>query len=303
MILIEEIQNAAVDSKCDLGTLLRKCKVLASRLGSKPLEDWLFWESNGYPEDVEVPDYRIWRLEIKGHFFGPFGSGIKYAPIPMICLPEKARKLYEKYKCRQSIAAIEEALKKIDKGPLQVSTGDLAVLLGTDVYEGQNCAQAWAEFASGNLVELLNAVRNRILDFALAIWKEEPMVGEIANQTGGGLKSTKVTQIFNTTVYGGSANLVGSASDATIEFNVNCNDFESLERLLSAKLVSDEDIKDLREALQKDTRPTSKQGFGPSVSSWVARMMEKAANGSWKIGIGAAGTLLAQAISKYYGLL
>jgi hypothetical protein len=31
-------------------------------------------------------------------------------------------------------------------------------------------------------------------------------------------------------------------------------------------------------------------------------MVRKAADGSWKIGIGAAGSFLAQAIAKYYGL-
>ena len=87
MSLLEDIQNAAVDSKSDLGTLLRKCKLLAARLGSKPLEDWLLWESNGYPDDIPVPDYRIWRLEVKGHFYGAFGAAFQNAPIPHLCLP------------------------------------------------------------------------------------------------------------------------------------------------------------------------------------------------------------------------
>lgn len=62
MTLLEDIQNAAIDAKSDLGTLLRKCKLLAARLGSQQLEDWVLWESNGYPADVNVPDYRIWPL-------------------------------------------------------------------------------------------------------------------------------------------------------------------------------------------------------------------------------------------------
>jgi hypothetical protein len=45
MTLLEEIQNAAVDATSDLGTLLRKCKLLAARLGSKSLEEWVIWES------------------------------------------------------------------------------------------------------------------------------------------------------------------------------------------------------------------------------------------------------------------
>ena len=87
LTLLEEIQNAAVDASIDLRTLLRKCKVLAARLGNGPLEEWLVWESNGYPENADVPDYRIWPLEVKGHFSGPFGSGIKNAPIPNAVLP------------------------------------------------------------------------------------------------------------------------------------------------------------------------------------------------------------------------
>ncbi len=57
MSILEEIQQAAVDANSDLGTLLRKCKVFAARMESQPLENWLIWESNGYPDEVEVPEY------------------------------------------------------------------------------------------------------------------------------------------------------------------------------------------------------------------------------------------------------
>lgn len=302
MSLLVEIQNAAVDSKSDLGTLLRKCKLLAARLGSQPLEDWLLWESNGYPEDVDVPDYRIWPLELKGHFAGPFGSGIRNAPIPWVCLPEKTRDAYQNYKCRQSIASIEELLRSSDKGTLRVSTADLAVALGTKVYQYQNCVQAWAEFGAGNLIELLNTVRNRILDFTLAIWKEAPTAGEHTDQSEQKIEANRVTQIFNTTVYGGTASLVGSASDSSITFSVLHNDFASLEGALRANSITENDINDLKTAIQTDGQIKKKGIFGPRVSSWIAGMIKKAANGSWNIGVGAAGNLLAQVISKYYGL-
>src|SRR5579871_3717688 len=87
MGLLEDIQNAAVDGRSDLGSILRKCKLLASRLGSKPLEDWLVWESNGYPPEVDVPDYRKWSLQIRGHFAGPFGSQVNYVIVHrFVCL-------------------------------------------------------------------------------------------------------------------------------------------------------------------------------------------------------------------------
>lgn len=301
MSLIEEIQQEAVDSKCDLGALLRKCKVLAARLGSQSLEDWLIWESNGYPDHVDVPDYRTWPLELKGHFRGAFGSGIENAPIPLLCIPKKFRDKYQNYKCRQSIATIEQLLKGDHGGTLHVSTGDLAVLLGTKVYQGQNCVQAWAEFGAGALVELLNTVRNRILDFSLAIWKEYPDAGSNLSKADKNIEPAKVTQIFNTTVYGGAANLVGTASESQIIFDVTTNDLSSLERVLRANNVSDQDISELKVALQEDPPAKAEGRFGPRVSTWVSKMVGKACEGGWGISIGAAGKLLAEAISRYYG--
>src|SRR5207302_4008803 len=126
-------------------------------------------------------------------------------------------KHYEQYECRQGIASIEAALKTDSAGALQVSTGDLAVMLGTRVYQRQNCIMAWAEFGAGHLVELLNAVRNRILDFALAIGKLDPNAGEEDGEHATSpLKPFKISQIFQTTVYGGSATLVGSASNSSL---------------------------------------------------------------------------------------
>ena len=302
MTLLEDIQNSAVDAKSDLATLLRKCKLLAARLGSQPLEDWLVWESNGYPDNVEVPEYRVWSLQVKGHFSGAFGSGWRNLPIPLALIPEKARKSYERYECRLSIANVESALASTKGGIIQVSTQDLAVALGTKVYEDQNCLQSWAEFSTTNFVELVNTVRNRILDFSLALWKEEPLAGETKGTPAHGFGPSKVTQIFNTTVYGGSANLVGSAYDSSLSFHILTNDFTSLENVLRENGIKTEDIAGLHTAIDSDQPPDSPQSFGPKVSSWIATMAEKAANGTWKIGLGVAGSLLAKAIAKYYGL-
>jgi hypothetical protein len=301
--LLEEIQNEAVDTNSDLGSLLRKCKVLASRLGSQPLENWLVWESNGYPDDAEIPNYRIWPLHVKGHFSGPFGSGMRNVQIPTICLPKEAREQYRRYECKQSIASIEQMLKGSKEGVYQVSTGDLAVVLGSKVYRGQNCIQAWAEFSASNLYELLNAVRNRILDFSLAIWKEKPSAGDLSKPSEGNvLEPSKVTQIFYTTVYGGTANLLGNVIESKVSLSVIHNDITSLENVLRDNGVIDEDLERLRAAIESDDKPNEKDRFGPRVSSWIESMIKKALDGGWKVGIGTAGALLAHAISKYYGL-
>lgn len=91
--LLRQIQDEAVDGKADLSTGLRKCLVLASRLGHEPLKNWAQRELNGYPKTSEVPEYRVLHgLESFGHFLGIGGSGLKDAPLDSFRLPESIRK-------------------------------------------------------------------------------------------------------------------------------------------------------------------------------------------------------------------
>ena len=302
MSLLEDIQNAAIDASIDLGTVLRKCKFLAARLGSQPLENWLIWESNGYPEGVPVPEYRVWSLQVKGHFAGAYGSGLRNAPIPLGLLPKDVRGSYNEYEFRLSIATVESALEENDSGIIQVDTGDLSLTLGANVYKDMNCLECWAEFSTTNLVELLNTVRDRVLDFSLAVWKDQPNTGETNSKVSQPLSSDKITQIFNTTVYGGAANLVGTANASSVVFNIVSTDFESMRRALLANGVSEEDVAELRKAVDSDEKPKSPGQFGPNVSSWISRMMKKASEGTWGVGIAAGGNLLAQILSKFFGV-
>lgn len=301
MTLLEEIQAEAVDSKSDLAMLLRKLKILAARLGSQDMEDWLIWESNGYPTNVVVPEYRTWSLQIKGHFSGYAGAAIRNASVPHANLPKHVRESYSKYQFRDSIASVQDILKKTKSGVIQVSTGDLALALGMKVYQHYNCMQAWAEFSPNQLVELMNTVRNRVLDLSIALWKQDPHAGELSSGSSPVLEAKTVTQIFNTTVLGGTANLVGSATNSNLEFNITEGDFSTLEKILTENGVLQSDLATLRTAISSDPRPDSPAKLGASVSEWVGRMISKAASGAWEIGVNAAGSLLAQAIAKYYG--
>ncbi len=301
MNLLEDIQNAATDSSSDVSTLLRKCKILAARLENQHLEDWLIWESNGYPEAALVPSYRIWRLQVRGNFLGPF-SKYQHAPIPIALLSKDAQKMYNKYECRFSIPSIESAIEESKNGMVQLETGGLALSVGQNVYTNMTCVECWAEFGVGNLVEVINAVRNRILDFSLALWKESPTAGETNPNIRKEIRSDKITQIFNTKVYGGTANLVGSANNSSVEFNIELNNFESVRRVLQNNGVSKNDIDDLQNALKEDKLPQSPKQFGTKVSAWISRMMKKASDGTWNVGLAAAGNLLSEVLSKYYGL-
>ena len=51
MTLLQEIQTETSSSGGDLATILRKCKILAARLGSEEFAQWITWELDGYPDD------------------------------------------------------------------------------------------------------------------------------------------------------------------------------------------------------------------------------------------------------------
>jgi hypothetical protein len=206
------------------------------------------------------------------------------------------------YQYTNSGAQTEVFLKEHGfKDNIQISTAHLALKIGTKLYPGYNCVVAWAEFHPTRLVELLNSVRNRILDFALAIGKESPNAGETGSNAPEKIEPAKVTQIFYTTVHGGSANIVGAATASPVTFEIGTKDFSALERVLGEKGVPAEDINELKMALDTDPVPLSPEKFGPKVSSWIGKMVTKSATGGWQIAAGAAGKLLADAITKYYG--
>lgn len=298
MDLIEDLLNTAVDAASDLGTLLRKCRILAARLGSQQLEDWLIWEANGYPKNVLVPGYRVWPLQVKGNFAGQYQS-ISDQPIPPVLLPKDVRKIYNKYEFRESIATIEYSLQQNETGIIYISTQDLALTLGTKVFKQMNCLSCWAEFSTSNLVELLNTVRNRLLEFLVAVQKEHPNAGKTNSNDPGFPSPDKVTQIFNMTVtHGGNVNLIGTANNSSVAFNTLSNNFESVRRVLKEKGVSEEDIAELENALADDKFHQSPGQFGPKVSSWIGNMLKKAADGTWNIGIGTAANLLSEILSK-----
>jgi hypothetical protein len=297
MNLLEDIQQAAVDSSVDLSTLLRKCKLLAARIESMELEDWVSWESNGYPEEIAVPSYRVWPVEVKGNFAGPFGSSSRHIPVPSIALPEAIREHYQAYECRQSVAAIEETVRKAD-AIVTLVHGDLALIVGENVLVGQTCIQAWGEFSTLNLSELLNSVRNRVLDLALAVWKEAPDAGE-SSGVSPLPDGSHANQIINTMVYGGSPTVVGVAGSVAV--NVIRGDFESLRRFLVDAGLSEDDVRLLDAAVHEDSQPDSAGRYGERVSGWFGKMLEKAMSGAWNIAANVASGLLTQALAKYYG--
>lgn len=66
--------------------------------------------------------------------------------------------------------------------------------------------------------------------------------------------------------------------------------------------VSEEDTAELIEIIDSEEPNRDKKTFREKVNGWTTKMLSKALDGSWNVGIGAAGSLLAEAIGKFYGM-
>jgi hypothetical protein len=304
MSLLQEIQDAAIDSHADLSTLLRKCRVLAARLKNDEFKSWVQHELDGYPDGTPVPDYRVCQCQSQGHFSGPFGSGLRDAPIPTMCIPEKLREVMTKVEFRQGVTSLRDTVDKSDGSSLRVLwPNDLVALMGQDLYERMNMLQAWRIIPVSAIIRVLGTVRNRILSFALEIESEDPDAGESRTSTPS-LSSEKIGNVFNTYITGNVGNVASGSSDFSQEATVSVmqNDLASLRSFLQSLEVDDSDIGELEEAIKADPEPQPKKGFGPCVSAWFGKMVAKSAQGLWKVGTSVASNILTKALAEYYGL-
>ncbi|MBU3068267.1 hypothetical protein KOI40_00365 [Aestuariicella sp. G3-2] len=213
MSLLREIQDTAIDSRTELAVLLRKCKVLAARLGNPEFKQWVECELSGYDDIDDLPDYRVLTVNSKGHFSGPFQSGLRNADIPLMCINEKLRKNLTHSYLNQGVASMESLVNDASGGTLQEPWNpDLVAYVGQDIYEGMNCMQAWKVIPVTGIVAALDAVRNRILNFVLEIEAESPDAGE-APVNSNPVPQDKVHQIFNTYISGNVQNVATGSRD------------------------------------------------------------------------------------------
>ena len=104
--LVIELQQAALDDKVSVSSLLRKAVAVAAKLNIEDADQWLTSELNGYAKDQPVPEYRMImgeRSQNPFHGFIPvFGPGGKPQRVPI----------------REPLSSIEDLTKNDDGGAM-----------------------------------------------------------------------------------------------------------------------------------------------------------------------------------------
>jgi hypothetical protein len=296
MKLLNDIIDLLSDESGSLTAALLKTKVLLHALGHAELAEWVNDELSGYPQDKPVPPYRIFGGRVTGNIQNMvmIQSNLN---LPTMHLPKELRGRLENHELRQAMSVLEEMSqsKASFEMPLPPEIG-AQIDKGMSGYWVQKC---WVEMQPLQIKNGITQVRSRLLDFALNLRDtiggvDEREVKELAQMND-------VRAMFQGTIFGDNAVVViGDHNQTKISNVVKKGDFESLAAFFRMGKVEEVDIAELKDAIAADEEP--KQGqYGERVRTWLMKMTSKAIDGSWSIGIGAAGTLLAEGLKAFFG--
>jgi hypothetical protein len=299
--LFKQIRDEVVDSNKSLADVLRKAKILATSLKQVDFRNWVSYELDCYPGHAELPEYRRISLPVLGKFSGPFGKLVSNYPLPLSMFPKEMRKGQD-VPLTFSVRELETMSATMKKELIHIWPAEAALLLRDHITlsGGLVLIEVYQLIMKSNLEGVLDAVRNRLLDFLLKLQDIDPSI-LASDDAVGTIPHEKIAQAFNITVYGNHNVLAaGEKVTQTVALQVLPGDKDSLARALTSLGISDDDIRALQRAIGEDGAQ-SKGTLGKRVRNWTGRMLAKAIDGSWNIALAAAPELLKQAIFSHYG--
>lgn len=307
MGLLHEIQESVVREKPDLGAVLLKLRLLASRLGSDYLKEWVKHESEGYPKEIDVPSYRIVAVSYRGTFSGPFGSGINNAPIPPYLINKYAGDEWVNIEIRESISAVDDLVKScVDGGgSLGIDSSNLILLLQGKVYKDYECNDIHGTISRTSLAEIQQSVRSRILELTLELEKSIPAAAEVSfgvPKASAHANSDKVQEISQQIIYGNVTTAVAGGHGSSINLSIGERDDNAFVEYLEKSGITKEDAEELVGIMASEEPSSVHEPFGNKAKNWVASNLKKAAEGTWNVGVTVATKVLSEAALQYYGL-
>lgn len=304
MGLLHDIQQELLDPKSEIGPILLKLRYLASKLGSNAMEDWVRYETEGYPKDVEVPEYRKAGLNYSGTFTNGF-QVINSAPIPTATILKVGGPSWVSFSIRDSIAVIDKivATENSPVGKMGIAAGDLVPRLNNKVFEGMGAISVKAEFGGAPFIHIHSLVRAKILDLTLELERKLPIASAIAVGTSppdvDADASGTAAKIIQYVIYGNQTNISNTATEgSSIRIGVIVGDDASLIEHLTAHGVPREAAIELAAAAAEEPPESPEQPIGAKAKEWVA----KVSGGVWDVTKEVATAVITEALKSYYGL-
>lgn len=301
--LLRQIQDGATDDAVSVAELLRKALILAKRLDYPPLGDWAQQELQGYSGDADLPEYRAYRAcQVVGDFNGVAGSGIRNQPLPSGAVAEEHRRLLFGFELRDGVPKYESLLEGEGADNLSMPWNtDYVVHYQQDFFDYYALHAARRVVGRGDLSQLVEAVRTRLLNFSLEIEASNPDAGE-ADPGTAPIPADAVSEAFQVTVMGDNNVVNAAGRDATQVISFDDGRWDQLRETLAGFGVPDKEVDSLRVALQEDAgRALPAGAMGPSAASWYERLNAAVTQGAISLTSEVAGGMIAVELLKFLG--
>ena len=292
--LILEIQQIAMDNSVEVTDLLRKALLVAKKLGLQEFQVWVGNELYGY-KDEKVPYYRKVRAELRLH--NPF-----HGLIPFYFQDSELADTFLNIILVQSIGSIIDLIKSHEPnstGPIaRLSPEQESFLLKT---QGEFSLPPVRTISINQLVALVDTVRTKILEWALDLEAQGIIGAGLTFSSTEKIKASSPTSIRIENFQGVLGNIENSTFTQNLGLPIVKGDFESLHKELKKLGIEQNDIDELKVAIENEPEIKKQEKFREKVGSWIGKMVQKAATGSWDVSVATAANVLATLIAKYYG--
>lgn len=295
--IVIQLQEMASDSQNHLPDLLRKALLISSKLGLESFKSWVISELNGYKSEEDIPDYRIIGSQLK--VINPF-----HGYQPFIIEDGELARVVSEVRIFESVESLQHLISKSNnKNQLTFPFAPEQKAALMRMQSGFAQLEPTRIIGSNQVKSVLEQVRTQLLDWALQL-EARGILGDgisfSAEEKTIASKNQSAISIQN--FQGVLGDVSGGNINQTMSMTVIPGNFDSLAKYFRRQEVAEEDIKSLELAIAEDLEATETGSFGPKVSNWIGKMTSKAADGTWAISIGAAGSLLATAIARFYEL-
>lgn len=257
---VQSLQKSILNGQKSITQLLRETKLIAAQLRLEDVEKWVDFELNGYPHNVEPPEYRHYNISSLQVHHPQYGW-------------QFAGNLDLRSKAGKPIAEIEH-----------LSHGEnLATTLARQLPMSESIASDWPQrgiVAASEFKHILEAVKNRLLDWTIELDKRG-IKGEDMNFDDKE-KQAALGQVFHIQKFTG---VLGNVTNS----QVTLYDYGTVNQLLLDHKVPKDARREFEDIVDelKNATPDKKPSLIAKGEQWIVKHKDF---------LGATGEIVAQVI-------
>ncbi|MFC4686582.1 hypothetical protein ACFO4P_06505 [Epilithonimonas pallida] len=311
---LQEVIEDIINTEKSLSAALIKLNYFGRLINNEELISYTNKELNGYSPSDEVPEYRkaVGMLRINLQAGWNRHNGI----LPVSMLEKPYNEVFQYVRVKEGIAAIE----KMRNETLQNDSGELCTSFPMEIlsilqeparklYKSDVRMDVIGASLCTNeniVVEIPNAIRTKLLDFAMSIAKEFGYSIEIETfNKNSELNNQTINNYMSTTINNnGDGNLINTGDHNQIDNKVQINkgDLTRLQNELRNQGIEEADIEEITTIIAEEEPDFENNRLGTKANGWIAGILNKSLNGVGKISTAVSANLLASLLKTYIGM-